>query len=293
MQKSGEGIPVWEWLPCSSKGNKKVIFICQNNTSWHGSNCTCWSNNTNKGGFVAVLLASILWVPIWAVSQLHPLGFECGNRWYVCLTEFKTSTATQNAVSLHASKNQGPLAHLPGRWIHQMICSASSHKIQNPLWNRHYGVHVPYLTKTVQNLWFWFLRHLLQWCSSYHHSQSFLMQNCMCHINAVLLCMHSVYMSLLISGQSFSLAHIYYGSLQYLVSPVSSQVLAMLSTKSNLWNLTILVMNNWVLQKDAQSTTLRMDSSSTSRRRVQCRRRVHPQRHISYQGKKYEVLSIL
>jgi hypothetical protein len=107
------------------------------------------------------------------------------------------------------------------------------------------------------------------------------------HINAVLLCMHSVYMSLLISGQSFSLAHVYYGSLQYLVSPVSSQVLAMLSTKSNLWNLAILAMNNWVLQKDAQSTTLRMDSSCTSRRRV------HPQRHISYQGKKYEVLSIL
>jgi hypothetical protein len=107
------------------------------------------------------------------------------------------------------------------------------------------------------------------------------------HINAVLLCMHSVYMSLLISGQSFSLAHVYYGSLQYPVSPVSSPALAMLSTKSNLWNLVILVMNNWVLQKDAQSTTMRMDSSSTSRRRV------HSQRHISYQGKKYEVLSIL
>jgi hypothetical protein len=99
------------------------------------------------------------------------------------------------------------------------------------------------------------------------------------HINAVLLCMHSVYMSFLISDQSFSLAHVYYGSLQYLVSPVSSQVLAMLSTKSNLWNLTSLAMNNRVLQKDAQSTSLGMDSSPTSRRRV------HPQRHISYQGK--------
>jgi hypothetical protein len=191
-------------------------------------------------------------------------------------------------------QNQGPLAHLPGRWIHQMICSASSHQIQNPLWNSHYGVHVPFLTKTFDsdssdifcNGALPIITVKASWCR-------IVCLSLWSHINAVLLCMHSVYTSLLISGQSFSLAHVYYRSLQYLVSPVSSQVLAMLSTKSNLWNLVILAMNNWVLQKDAQSTTLRMDSSSTSRRRVQCRRRVHPQRHISYQGKKYEVLSII
>jgi hypothetical protein len=127
-----------------------------------------------RGGFVAVLFASILCVPIWAASQLHSLVFECVNRWYVCLYGYTKCCFPA------CKQNQGPLAHLPGRWIHQMICSASSHQIQNSLWNSHYGVHVPYLTKTVQNFWFWFLRHLLQWFSSYRHSQSFLMQNCIC-----------------------------------------------------------------------------------------------------------------
>jgi len=172
--------PCLRVAPCNSKGNKRVIFICQNNSSWHGSNCTCWPNNTNKGG--------VLWqysLPAYCGSQ-----FELSpNYIHLALSAAIDGMSASLSSKPHCytkccfpacKQNQGPLAHLCGRWIHQMICSASSHQIQHPLWNSHYGVHVPYLTKTVQNFWFWFLRHLLRWCSSYHRSQRVLMQNCMC-----------------------------------------------------------------------------------------------------------------
>ncbi len=61
---------------------------------------------TPRSGGIVSFGSIITCAPVRAISQLHPLGTECGHRLYFSLFVFITSTATRNADSLLLSKKR-------------------------------------------------------------------------------------------------------------------------------------------------------------------------------------------
>jgi hypothetical protein len=59
---------------------------------------------TPRSGGIVSFGSIITCAPVRAISQLHPLGTECGHSLYFSLFVFITSTATRNADSLLLSK---------------------------------------------------------------------------------------------------------------------------------------------------------------------------------------------
>jgi hypothetical protein len=59
---------------------------------------------TPRSGGIVSFGCIITCAPVRVISQLHPLGTECGHRLYFSLFVFITSTATRNADSLLSKK---------------------------------------------------------------------------------------------------------------------------------------------------------------------------------------------